>query len=85
MRSGGQTLQWSAKEIHGSADRRRVQWAKSARKEPGLAIAVEAAVKTKNSNRTVRVTTVNASRWGEFLELKGSVQLVVGDPVVLRV
>ena len=71
----------SAKEFHGSADRTRVQWAKNTRKEPRLAIEVEAAVKTKNSDRTVRVTTVNASRWGVFLELKGSVQLEVGDPV----
>jgi hypothetical protein len=58
-----------------------VQWAKNTRKEPRLAIEVEAAVKAKNSDRTVRVTTVNASRWGVFLELEGSVQLVVGDPV----
>jgi hypothetical protein len=58
-----------------------VQWAKNTRKEPRLAIEVEAAVKAKNSDRTVRVTTVNASRWGVFLELEGSVQLAVGDPL----
>jgi hypothetical protein len=58
-----------------------VQRTKNPRREPRLAIEVEAALKAKNSDRTVRVTTVNASRWGVFLELKGSVQLVVGDPV----
>jgi hypothetical protein len=58
-----------------------VQRARNTRKEPRLAIAVEAGVKAKNSDRSVRVTTVNASRWGVFLELKGAVQLEVGDPV----
>jgi PilZ domain len=58
-----------------------VQRAKNIRKEPRLTIEVEAAVKATNSGRTVRVTTVNASRWGVFLELEGAVQLVVGDPV----
>jgi hypothetical protein len=59
-----------------------VQRAKNTRKEPRLAIEVEAAVRVKDSDRTVRVTTVNASRRSVLLELKGSVQLVVGDPVL---
>jgi hypothetical protein len=58
-----------------------VQRAKNARKAPRLAIEVKAAVKAKNSDRTFRATTVNASRWGVFEELKGSVQLVAGDPL----
>lgn len=55
---------------------------KNTRKEPRFTIEVEAAVKVKNSDGTFRVTTVNASGWGALLELKGSVQLVVGDPVL---